>query len=110
MPLKKSRFIHHQTPNARNFRGFSVLMEPSAEENKVVLSITMCARVDHFCKRLAREQLTNHGKREVVSVSDLPMILASLVYRSFGVRLEKMESQHKRQAANQWAWVWKYFL
>jgi hypothetical protein len=116
MSLRKSRFIHFQTLEKNTpLKGFTVFMEPYAnlggdvevDANEVRVSIALCHKVDHFCRKQGRIAAMT-AETQVVKVVDLPMFLARLKAKCYGVRLKTKQAE--RTWANSFAWVWKYFL
>lgn len=109
MALKNARFVHVQTPSGIS-NGFSVYFWPHDTDPALVnYSVALCNRVDHFCKRLARE--TCYGAEEkVCRIADFPATVAALETRSWGISYDKQPMMVKRHYANKYAWLFKYFL
>lgn len=123
MSLKNARFVHVQTPGG-HINGFSVYFWPDeahidpdsnpativeGDKNIVHYSIALCNPVDHFCKRLAREQCFRvEGKQ--CKVGEFPAVLAALECRAWGISYDKQPMMVKRHYANKYAWLFKYFL
>jgi hypothetical protein len=112
--LHKPRFVHRQNPSyvepkESRYRGFSILMEPCTDEEFVMLRTTLCSRGDAFCRKDARSSLLRK-QAEPFPVVKLPMYLAQLDCMAYGGKWTELTDKDKQWEANQWAWVWKYFL
>lgn len=123
MALRNARFVHVQTPGGHS-NGFSVYFWPDdaridpdsnpaaiieADPSVVHYSVAVCNKVDHFCKRLAREQcFRTEGK--TCKISEFPALMAALECKAWGISYDKQEMLVKRFYANKYAWLFKYFL
>lgn len=116
MALKNARFVHVQTPGGHS-NGFSVYFWPDdvpaaglpGDDTIVHYSVAVCNKVDHFCKRLAREQcFRTEGK--TCKIPDFPSVLAAIECKAWGISYDKQEMLVKRFYANKYAWLFKYFL
>jgi hypothetical protein len=106
MSLRKARFIHYQSQRqAARYRGFSVYLYPT-EDSLVTVGVSVCHKVDHFCKAIGRDNAVAHATQSI-KVTNLPLFLAQLEAKCEGY---KIHPDDHRIYANQWAWVWKYFL
>ena len=119
MALKNARFVHVQTPGGMS-NGFSVYFYPHtvqpdafrAEVNEPTLvnyTVAVCNKVDHFCKRLGREQCYV-AEEKTCKVTDFPAVIAALECRAWGISYDRQPMVVKRHYANKYAWLFKYFL
>jgi len=128
MSLRKARFVHYQVPHeflrAAKSRGFTVFLEPHAAdigpkvpEAYVDVYVSICAKVDHFDRAVGRQKCLfqeNEGynfakKPQTIPVVELPLFLAKLEAKVNGFSWDE-DKKTARYYANQWAWIWKYFL
>lgn len=110
MALKRGRYLHVQTPGGK-FNGFSVFFYPhDDDDSKVNIMTTFCSSGDQFCRRTARVEL-QQKQEESVPVSHFPNVLAGFKQHALGREcVATKQKVYQRQMANQFAWVWKYFL
>jgi len=105
--LKRSRYLHRQTPNGINHHGFSILLEP-CDSDSVYFRLTICSINDQFCKRTARTTLDKKEQQKIL-IKNLPRYLQELHNECYNNKWSFTNIKDKTYG-NMWAWVWKYFL
>lgn len=77
------------------------------DPTKVKVGFAFCSKQDHFNKKIGRKMAKREETSEVVEVTKLPLILARAREMARGMIIAKAT---ERYFANQFAWIWKYFL
>jgi hypothetical protein len=112
----RARYLHVETEYARDYNGFSVLLEPiSLSDPKdvhnvgsVKVRVTFCSKDDHFSRKAARAALANKSAFHI-PVRNLPAKLQEFDDMCSGwVKNRWDDVPHLK--GNAYAWIWKYFL
>jgi hypothetical protein len=118
MPLRKTRYFHYRPEDdgygtsTRRFNAVTMKMEPNqADATTVLVSTTFCSPKDPFNRKLGRSY-ADKAPPQTIRVIDLPYTMAESVRKTLlgAVPLEQETYADKRYYANQYAWIWKYFL
>lgn len=113
--LNKIRYHHEQQNLHANNESiphngsFSVMLIP-VDQEFVEIRHTFCSKKDMFSRRAAREALQKK-EGSIIPVSLLPNAFAEIRLQSTGDEdVVFTMPEVRRGLANQYAWVWKYFL
>lgn len=112
MSLRKSRYIHVQCKTHR-FNGFTVLFWPDDDRPSEVVhySVAKCHKDDQFCKASARMACVTTEQKYECTVKEFPGKLAEIQQSLMCQKpFNKLNKKTQRFLANDYAWVWKYFL
>lgn len=102
----RSRYIHQPMPWASKHNGFSVQLTPHLPHSLVGVRYTICNKKDQFSRKQARIELESKPY-DRVEILKLPEFLEQLERKTWGIHDWKNVPKH---GANNWTWVWKYFL